>query len=181
LLVLKRALVGRPLATAQEHAQKLPKKLALPIFSSDAISSNAYATEEILLVLVTAGAVGLRLLVPITLAVALLLVVVSLSYRQTVYASTEIPTRKAPRMKAMMPSVVDAFLLSGDLKTGTPFEMASTPVIATHPPEKAFSTRKMVRSKVASCDPAAAAGGRSPRSHRPNPTTINPPQRAMKE
>ncbi len=86
LLALKRALVGRPLATAQEHAQKLPKKLALPIFSSDAISSNAYATEEILLVLVTAGAVGLRLLVPITLAVALLLVVVSLSYRQTVYA-----------------------------------------------------------------------------------------------
>lgn len=86
LLVLKRTLVGRPLANAQQHAQKIPKKLALPIFASDAISSNAYASEEILLVLVTAGAVGLRLLVPITLAVALLLVVVSLSYRQTVYA-----------------------------------------------------------------------------------------------
>lgn len=86
LLVLKRALVGRPLATAQEHAQKLSKRLALPIFSSDAISSNAYATEEILLVLVTAGAVGLQLLVPVTLAVVVLLVVVALSYQQTIYA-----------------------------------------------------------------------------------------------
>ncbi|MGZ6079636.1 MAG: APC family permease, partial [Myxococcaceae bacterium] len=62
--------------------ERLPKKLALPIFSSDAISSSAYATEEILRVLVLAGAGALLLSLPVAAAIALLLAVVSTSYRQ---------------------------------------------------------------------------------------------------
>jgi len=85
-LSIKRALLGRPIATADEHGHRLSKKLALPVFASDAISSTAYATEEILIVLVLAGAGALRLSVPISLAVAGLLVIVALSYQQTVRA-----------------------------------------------------------------------------------------------
>src|SRR6476646_4262764 len=65
----------------------LPKKLALPVFCSDPISSVAYATEQIVLVLGTAGAASfLGLAAPISLAVALLLAVVVASYRQTCFA-----------------------------------------------------------------------------------------------
>ena len=55
---LKRVLLGRPLATAEEHHERLSKKFALPVFSADAISSTAYATEEILLALIAAGIGG---------------------------------------------------------------------------------------------------------------------------
>ena len=76
---LKRLLVGRPLASAEEEHQRLPKTIALAVFSSDAISSTAYATEEILFVLVAAGRQpGRRLgkLVPISIVVAVLLAIV---------------------------------------------------------------------------------------------------------
>ena len=53
--IIKRVLVGRPLASAEEAHQRLPKTVALPVFASDAISSTAYATEEILLVLIPAA------------------------------------------------------------------------------------------------------------------------------
>lgn len=89
LQLFKRLLVGRPLATSEQEHQRLPKTIALAVFSSDAISSTAYATEEILFV-VALGASGLALaldtLVPIALAVALLLAIVVTSYRQTIFA-----------------------------------------------------------------------------------------------
>jgi amino acid transporter len=75
-------LLGRPLASEEEIGERLPKKLALPIFSSDAISSSAYATDEILRVLVLAGAAALVISVEVAIAIAVLLTVVSLSYRQ---------------------------------------------------------------------------------------------------
>jgi len=82
-----RALVfGRPLSIHDEMDERLPKKKALAIFSSDPISSSAYATEEILRVLVLAGAGFLFLSLPIAAAIALLLAVVSTSYRQIGYA-----------------------------------------------------------------------------------------------
>ncbi len=84
--LLKRLLVGRALATHKQEHQLLPKILALPVFSSDPLSSNAYATEEMMLVLVLAGASALRLMLPIALAIAALLVIVITSYRQTVKA-----------------------------------------------------------------------------------------------
>ncbi len=86
---VKRVLVGRPLATTEMEHQRIPKTIALAVFSSDAISSTAYATEEILFVVAVGGsslALGLETLVPIGIAVALLLTIVITSYRQTIFA-----------------------------------------------------------------------------------------------
>ena len=86
---VKRVLVGRPLATTEMEHQRIPKTIALAVFSSDAISSTAYATEEILFVVAVGGsslALGLSTLVPIGVAVAILLTIVVTSYRQTIFA-----------------------------------------------------------------------------------------------
>jgi amino acid transporter len=83
---VKRALVGRPMATDAMEETLLRKRLALPIFASDALSSVAYATESALIVLLAASAAGRRDLLPITAAVAALLAIVIASYRQTVKA-----------------------------------------------------------------------------------------------
>src|SRR5262245_37816983 len=84
--IVKRFLLGHSLASHKAEHQLLPKVLALPVFSSDPLSSNAYATEEMMLVLVTAGASALALEIPIALAIAGLLLIVVTSYRQTVRA-----------------------------------------------------------------------------------------------
>jgi amino acid transporter len=85
--VLKRLLVGRPLSSAEQEHQRLSKTIALAVFSSDAISSTAYATEEILHVLVPLAAMAaLGYLVPISLIVIVLLAIVAASYRQTIFA-----------------------------------------------------------------------------------------------
>ncbi|MGH3116434.1 MAG: APC family permease, partial [Gaiellales bacterium] len=84
--VLKRVILGRVMASGELEHTLLPKTLALPVFSSDPLSSNAYATQEILLVLGMAGATALSWLMPIAVAVAVLLAVVVVSYRQTVRA-----------------------------------------------------------------------------------------------
>lgn len=83
---LKRILVGRPMASGELADTLLPKSIALPIFSSDALSSVAYATQEILLVLALAGTAALGKVVPISFAVAVLLSMVVVSYRQTIRA-----------------------------------------------------------------------------------------------
>jgi amino acid transporter len=83
---IKRLLVGRALPSYKLEHQLLPKILALPVFSSDPLSSVAYATEEMMLVLVGAGAAALSLMLPIGLAIAALLAIVVTSYRQTVRA-----------------------------------------------------------------------------------------------
>jgi amino acid transporter len=76
------AIFGRPLSNVEEIDERLSKKKALAIFSSDAISSSAYATEEILRVLVLAGAGAILLSVEVAIAISILLAVVSVSYRQ---------------------------------------------------------------------------------------------------
>ena len=86
---LKRLLVGRPLPTAEQEHQRIPKVIALAVFSSDAISSTAYATEEILFVTAIGASSldrGLSVLVPVGIAVAVLLAIVVTSYRQTIFA-----------------------------------------------------------------------------------------------
>jgi amino acid transporter len=85
---LKQTLIGRPLANEEEIGERLSKKKALAIFSSDAISSSAYATEEILLAFVLAGVGGLAfsLSVGVSVAIAGLLAIVAFSYRQVCYA-----------------------------------------------------------------------------------------------
>jgi amino acid transporter len=82
---LRRLVIGNPLSTAEEVNQRLSKVMALAIFSSDALSSVAYATEEILLVLILAGPAALGLSLPISLAIAGLLVIVGTSYYQTIH------------------------------------------------------------------------------------------------
>jgi amino acid transporter len=82
----KKVLIGRPLATEEEIGERLSKKKALAIFSSDAISSSAYATDEILHVLVVAGAVGIMASLNVAIAIAILLAVVATSYREIGHA-----------------------------------------------------------------------------------------------
>lgn len=90
LAALKHFLVGNPLKTAQVAHERLSKKAALAIFSSDALSSTAYATEEILLVLAVAAAYGqtgsFRYVIPISIGIGTLLAIVAASYRQTIHA-----------------------------------------------------------------------------------------------
>jgi amino acid transporter len=86
---LKRFFVGRPLATTQMEHQRLSKTIALAVFSSDALSSTAYATEEILFVVAVGAsslALGLSTLVPIAIVVCILLAIVIISYRQVIFA-----------------------------------------------------------------------------------------------
>src|SRR2546426_8448387 len=84
--LVKRLLVGRRLASHRLEHTLLPKILALPVFSSDALSSVAYATEQILVVLLAASAASAHLVMPIAFAIAALMVIVVASYRQTVRA-----------------------------------------------------------------------------------------------
>ncbi len=79
---VRHVLFGRQLSNEEEAYERLPKKLALPIFSSDAISSSAYATEEILRVLVIGGASAIIFSIPVAIAIAAMLAIVSTSYRQ---------------------------------------------------------------------------------------------------
>jgi len=86
---LKRFFIGKPIASSEDAHHRLSKKIALPVFASDAISSTAYATEEILIVFLSLAAVGMTafdFLVPISLLVIVLLAIVVSSYRQTIYA-----------------------------------------------------------------------------------------------
>ena len=85
LIRLRRALIGTPLPSAGILHERLSKIQALAVFSSDALSSVAYATEEILLVLVVAGTAALDLSLPIALAIVTLLAVVATSYYQTIH------------------------------------------------------------------------------------------------
>ena len=86
---LKKILIGKPLSSEDEQHQRLSKKIALPVFASDAISSTAYATDEILVVIVLqagVGATAFRPLIPIAIIVCVLMAIVVTSYRQTIYA-----------------------------------------------------------------------------------------------
>ena len=87
--MVKRLLLGRPLASAEQEHQRILKVVGLAVFSSDAISSTAYATEEILFVTAVGAsslALGLDTLFPIAIAVAVLLAIVVTSYRRTIFA-----------------------------------------------------------------------------------------------
>src|ERR687893_573858 len=83
---LKRLVIGSPLDTERQSHERLSKRVALAVFSSDALSSVAYATEEILHVLVLGGIAALYLSMPVAGAIAVLLFVVAFSYRQTIKA-----------------------------------------------------------------------------------------------
>jgi len=79
-------LIGRPLSTADAQHQTIGKAVGLAVFASDALSSTAYATQEILGVLTVAGVVALGYVFPISIAIVILLLIVTISYEQTIHA-----------------------------------------------------------------------------------------------
>ncbi len=84
--VLKGLLVGRPKETAHLEHERLTKKVGLAVFASDALSSSAYATQEMLGVLIVAGSTALAYSVPLAIGITAVLGIVIFSYRQTIYA-----------------------------------------------------------------------------------------------
>ncbi|MFT8871774.1 MAG: APC family permease [Sporolactobacillus sp.] len=86
---VKRLLIGRPLKSNELHSQKLNKLKALAVLSSDALSSVAYGPEQILIVLMTVGALALWYSLPIAIGVLILLVALVFSYRQIIFAYTQ--------------------------------------------------------------------------------------------
>src|SRR5689334_12891294 len=85
---LSEILIGPPLETKALAHQAVSKLVGLAVFASDALSSTAYATEEILLILALAGggAAIFSLSIPIAIAIAVLLTIVTISYRQTIFS-----------------------------------------------------------------------------------------------
>ncbi|MEN6347104.1 MAG: APC family permease [Armatimonadia bacterium] len=84
--MLRRLLIGEPLPTQQQAQERLSNFAALAVFASDGVSSVAYATEEILLMLALAGSAGMLFSMPVAIAIATLIAIVATSYRQVVYA-----------------------------------------------------------------------------------------------
>ncbi len=79
-------LIGRPLSTADAAHETIGKRVGLAVFASDALSSNAYATQEILVILAVAGTQAFGYVIPISIAIVLLLTIVSISYEQIIHA-----------------------------------------------------------------------------------------------
>jgi hypothetical protein len=91
---IKRVLIGKPFPTSQEIHERLDKVRALAVFASDPISSNAYATEAIMSVIIVLGSGALRLTLPLAMGVAALVLMVIFSYIQTIlhYPMAAVPT-----------------------------------------------------------------------------------------
>jgi amino acid transporter len=83
---IKRFVVGKPIPSHLAHHERLSRTIGLAVLSSDALSSVAYATEEIVRVLILAGAAVLSIASPIALVIAAILAIVVFSYRQTIHA-----------------------------------------------------------------------------------------------
>jgi amino acid transporter len=79
-------LIGRPLSTADAPHQTIGKMIGLAVFSSDALSSVAYATQEMLVILAFAGAAAFGISIPLAIAIVVLLTILTLSYEQTIHA-----------------------------------------------------------------------------------------------
>lgn len=84
--VLARVFFGKPIPNEEAHNEVINKKIGLALFASDALSSVAYATQEILLILAIAGTASFHLSLPIAGVIVLLLAILTLSYRQTIFA-----------------------------------------------------------------------------------------------
>src|SRR5918995_1788877 len=83
---LRHWFIGRPLQTADAPHQTIGKAVGLAVFASDALSSTAYATQEILVILAAAGTVAFGIVFPISIAIVGLLGIVTISYEQTIHA-----------------------------------------------------------------------------------------------
>src|SRR5687767_4136188 len=134
---VRHVLFGRRLSIHEDITERLSKTKALAIFSSDPISSSAYATEEILRVVVFAGAGALFLSLPTAIAVAILLAVVSFSYRQIVFAYPSgggdyaVARRNLPAIGALV--VAGALLLDYVMTVAVSTASAAEQVISAVP------------------------------------------------
>src|SRR5215510_14678948 len=79
-------LIGRPLPTADAEHETIGKAVGLAVFASDALSSTAYATQEILVILAAAGAVAFGYVFPISIVIVALLAIVVISYEQIIHS-----------------------------------------------------------------------------------------------
>jgi amino acid transporter len=142
LTLVKRLLVGTPMPLAQARHERLRKTVALAVFSSDAMSSVAYATEEILLILVLASAAATYLATPIAISITALLVIVAISYQQTIHAypsggGSYIVAREnlgaVPGLIAAAALLVDYVLtVSVSVAAGVAAITSAVPALATH-------------------------------------------------
>ena len=159
---VKRVLVGRPLATTEMEHQRIPKTIALAVFSSDAISSTAYATEEILFVVATGAsslALGLSVLVPIGIAVAVLLAIVVTSYRQTIFA---------------YPSGGGSYVVSREnLGENPSLDRGRVAARRLHPHRRGVDLRGRRRDRV---DPRVPRPREAPRAARPRADRVHQPR-----
>ena len=164
---LKRVVVGRPMASAELEETLLPKWLALPIFASDPLSSVAYATEAALVVLVAASASAAHLVFPISLAIAALLAIVVLSYRQTVlvYESSGGAYVVAKDNLGKVPSLVAAAALLTDYVLTVAVSVAAGVLALTSAVAVAARSRadpgSRLRAADRRCQPARGEGGRA--------------------
>ena len=139
---IKRVFVGRPMSSGELEHTLLPKTIALPVFASDPLSSNAYATQEILLTLGLAGTAALHFVLPISFAVACLLAVVVTSYRQTVraypsgggaYRVSSENLGKYAGLLAASALLLDYILtVSVSITAGTDAVISAAPAMASH-------------------------------------------------
>lgn len=131
-------LIGRPLPTADAVHQAIGKRVGLAVFSSDALSSTAYATQEILVILAVAGVAALSRAFPISLAIVVLLAIVTISYEQTIHA---------------YPSGGGAYIVSRDNLGQLPAQIASAALLTDYILTVSVSTSAGV-AQVVSAFPA---------------------------
>ncbi len=131
-------LIGRPLATAEAPHQTIGKLIGLAVFASDALSSTAYATQEILVILAMAGSMAFGYAFPIAIAISLLMLIVTLSYEQTVHA---------------YPSGGGAYIVARDNLGDLPAQMAAAALLTDYILTVAVSVSSGV-AQIASAFPA---------------------------
>lgn len=140
-LSLKKLLLGPRLHSAEMPHQTIGKSVGLAIFASDALSSTAYATEEILLILILAGTAALNLSLPIAIAIIILLAIVTISYNQTIHA---------------YPNGGGAYIVARDNLGGLPAQIAGAALLVDYILTVAVSISSGV-AQIASAFPALHA------------------------
>ncbi len=114
---LRSRLIGRPLSTADAPHQTIGKAIGLAVFASDALSSTAYATQEILVILAAGGVAALGYAFPISIAIVILLGIVTISYEQTIHA---------------YPDGGGAYIVARDNIGSTPAEVAAAALLTDY-------------------------------------------------
>ena len=172
---LKRVLVGRPIPTSLDQHERLSRVTGLAVFASDALSSVAYATEAILLVLVAAGTAALGASLPIALAIAVLVAIVVTSFRQSIlayprgggaYVVTRENLGRYPSLVAGSALLID-YVLTVAVSTAAGIDAITSAI----PPLYAHRVALCIAGVVAIAVAISAASGKPGASSRARPTS----------